>query len=84
MDLLTAFGIVAVLTMLFTYAMERRHPNWVLGFAAACLASGIYGLLTQAWLLGSVEIFWSGIALHRWWKIYQIHKRVQEMKKLPE
>lgn len=66
LDLLTLFGLVAVTAMLVTYAMEDRHPLYVLGFSAACLAGSAYGFLQGAWPFGLVEAIWSVIAFRRW------------------
>jgi hypothetical protein len=53
--------------MLPFYALEERSPWFVLAFAAACLASSVYGFLQGAWPFGVVELIWSGVALRRWW-----------------
>jgi len=66
MDALTAFGALAVAAMLLCYALEERSPWWVLAFAAACLASSVYGFLQGAWPFGVVELIWSGVAVRRW------------------
>ena len=68
MDLLTAFGVLAVAAMLVFYALEERSPVFVLAFAGACLASSAYGFLQGAWPFGVVELVWSGVALRRWWR----------------
>ena len=65
-DLLTAYGVVAVVSMLVFYALEDRRPLFVLAFAAACVASSIYGFLQGAWPFGIVEAIWSVVALRRW------------------
>ena len=65
-DLLTACGVVAVVSMLVLYALEDRHPGFVLAFAAACLASSVYGFLQGAWPFGIVEAVWSVVAVRRW------------------
>jgi hypothetical protein len=67
MDPLTAYGALAVSAMLVCYAFESRSPLFVLGFAAACLASSAYGFLQGAWPFGVVEAIWSAVALRRWW-----------------
>jgi hypothetical protein len=66
MDLLTAFGALAVGAMLVFYALEHRSSRFVLAFAGACLASSAYGFLQGAWPFGIVELVWSGVALRRW------------------
>ncbi len=67
MDGLTLFGVVAVSTMLLFYTLEPRAAVFVLAFAAASLASSIYGFLAGAWPFGVVELVWSAVALRRWW-----------------
>jgi hypothetical protein len=66
MDMLTAFGVLAVTAMLVFYTLEPRAPVFVLAFAGACLAAGIYGFLQGAWPFGVVEVVWSGVAVRRW------------------
>ena len=56
MDGLTLFGVVAVSTMLLFYALEPRDAAFVLAFAAASLASSVYGFLVGAWPFGVVEV----------------------------
>jgi hypothetical protein len=67
MDALTAFGATAVTFMMVFYALEARHPDFILAFAGACLASSTYGFLAGAWPFGVVELVWTGVALRRWW-----------------
>ena len=66
MDALTTFGLVAVTTMLVTYALEERSPHYILAFAVACGLGSIYGFLQGAWPFGLIEAVWSGVALRRW------------------
>lgn len=66
MNALTAYGLVAVLAMLVTYAFEERSPWFVLAFAASCALAAVYGFLQGAWPFGVAELVWSGIALQRW------------------
>ena len=63
---LLIFGTLAVGAMLATYALEERSVWFVLGFAAACAAASLYGLLIQAWPFAGIEGVWSAIALCRW------------------
>jgi hypothetical protein len=67
MNVLTAFGLFAVTAMLITYALEKRHPLFILGFAAACALGSTYGFLQGAWPFGIVEAIWAVVALRRWW-----------------
>jgi hypothetical protein len=63
---LTAFGAAAVTFMAAMYALERRHPGFVVAFAGGCLLSSAYGFLVGAWPFGVVEIVWAGIAVQRY------------------
>ena len=62
----TIYGVCAVSFMMAMYALERRHRNFILAFAAGCVLSSAYGFLSGAWPFGAVELVWSGIALRRW------------------
>jgi hypothetical protein len=64
--LITVYGVVAVTFMMTMYALERRHPAFILAFAAGCLASAAYGFLAGAWPFGVVEAVWSAIAVRRY------------------
>ncbi|HEX3370668.1 MAG TPA: hypothetical protein VHS56_13905 [Candidatus Cybelea sp.] len=66
MDALTLFGLFAVTAMLVTYALERRSPWYVLGFAGACALGSVYGFLQGAWPFGIVEAVFAGVAVWRW------------------
>ena len=66
MDRLTLFGLVSVSLMLVCYALERRSPWYVLGFALACGMGSTYGFLQGAWPFGVVEAIWALVALRRW------------------
>ena len=68
MDLLTAYGALAVCAMLICYALEARAAVFVLAFAVACAASSLYGFLQGAWPFGVVEAIWCVVALRRWWR----------------
>lgn len=64
--MLTLFGAAAVTFMMVMYALERRGPGYVLGFAVGCLLSSLYGFLAGAWPFGVVELIWAAIALRRY------------------
>ena len=66
MSPLTIYGVVAVGSMLLFYALEDRAPAFILAFAAACVASAVYGFMAGAWPFGVVEVIWSGVAMRRW------------------
>jgi hypothetical protein len=68
MDNLTIFGLIAVTTMLITYALEKRGKWLILAFAGSCLLGSTYGFLQGAWPFGLVEAIWAMVATRRWWK----------------
>ena len=63
MDWLLIYGSVAVATMLLMYALEDRASVYVLAFAAACVASSVYGWLVAAYPFGVLEAIWAAVAL---------------------
>jgi hypothetical protein len=63
---LSIFGLIAVTAMLVFYALEARHPWYILGFAGACALGSLYGFLQGAWPFGIVEAIWAGVAVRRW------------------
>ena len=67
MNVLTAFGLIAVTAMLICYALESRSPWWTLGFVCACLLGSAYGFLQGAWPFGLVEGVWAIVAARKWW-----------------
>jgi hypothetical protein len=70
--MLTAYGAAAVTFMMVMYALERRGPRYVLGFAFGCLLSSIYGFLAGAWPFGVVEVIWAGVAVNRYRNLHSI------------
>ena len=66
MDVLTAFGLFAVIAMLVCYALEGRSHWFVLAFAGSCALGSAYGFLQGAWPFGVVEAIWAVVALRRW------------------
>jgi len=64
--IVTAFGVVAVTIMMLMYALERRHPLFVIAFAVGCLLSSLYGFLSGTWPFGVVELVWCGVAVRRY------------------
>ena len=63
---ITVFGVIALTFMVVMYALERRHPSFVLAFAAGCLLSSAYGFLAGARPFGVVELVWTGLAVRRY------------------
>lgn len=66
MDILTLLGVVSTGAAILFYHLEPRHSLWVLGFALASLSSAVYAFLQGAWPFGVAEMFWFGVALHRY------------------
>lgn len=69
MNAVTIFGAFALTFMMVMYALETRHPRFILGFALGCGLSAIYGLVAGVWPFGVVEILWCGIALSRFSRV---------------
>jgi hypothetical protein len=65
---LTLFGLFAVTAMLVMYALEKRSPWYILGFAVSCVLGSAYGFLQGAWPFGLVEGIWAIVAARRWWR----------------
>jgi len=65
MDSLTLLGVCAVSAMLAFYALEERGPEFVLGFAGACLFGALYAALQGAWPFAALEVVWAFIAYRR-------------------
>jgi len=62
----TTFGAAAVTFMMLMYALERRHPRYVLAFAVGCVLSSAYGFVAGAWPFGVVEVIWAAVAVRRY------------------
>ena len=65
-NVLTAFGVGALTFMMVMYALEYRDRRFVVGFAAGCALSSVYGFLVGTWPFGTVEAVWAAVALRRW------------------
>src|ERR1700730_4474760 len=52
--------------MMVMYALERRHPGFVIAFACGCALSSTYGFLAGTWPFGVVEAVWTLIAINRY------------------
>lgn len=66
MSVITLYGVAAVTFMMVMYALEGRGRGFILGFAAGCLLSSLYGFLSGAWPFGVVEFIWTGVAVRRY------------------
>ncbi|MCV0429047.1 MAG: hypothetical protein K5905_26630 [Roseibium sp.] len=61
-------GLIAVVIMVASYALENKHPVFILIFASGCALASFY-----AFLIGSIpfliaEGIWALIALYRYRK----------------
>jgi hypothetical protein len=63
--LVTIYGVCVLTFMMSMYALETKHPRFVLAFALGCLLSSAYGFWSRAWPFGVVELIWTAIALRR-------------------
>jgi hypothetical protein len=70
-DSLTALGVVSTGAAILLYHLEPRHSLWVLAFAVASLSSAVYAFLQGAWPFGVAELFWVGVASHRYWLLWR-------------
>lgn len=66
------FGILAISTMVISYALEGRGRVFIAIFAFGCAMAAVY-----AWLIGSypfliAEAIWSVIAFRRWLKTERV------------
>ena len=60
------FGLLAVSSMVTTYALERRARVYILAFAISCAGACLYAVLIRSWPFAAVEAVWALIALRRW------------------
>ena len=61
----SAYGVLALAFMMAMYAGEHRGARYILGFAAGCMLSSIYGFVAGTWPFGVVEAVWALIAVRR-------------------
>jgi hypothetical protein len=80
MTALNLFGLLAVSVMVVCYALENRHPIFVLAFAASCVLASVYGFLQGAWPFGLLESVWSIIAARRWSMAVRAHAATSQAK----
>ncbi|MGH1329555.1 MAG: hypothetical protein ACRBBK_01615 [Paracoccaceae bacterium] len=64
----TEIGSAAVLLMVASYALERRHPAFILSFAIGCAMAAFYAYLIGSWLFVIAEGLWAIIAFARYLK----------------
>lgn len=76
MDWVTVYGVAALSFMMLMYWLEYRGPLFVLGFAAGCGLSSLYGFLSGAWPFGVLEAVWFVIAFRRYVRVRGVRGRV--------
>lgn len=59
-------GLMAIISMVSSYALEDRHPVFVLVFAISCAVAAIYAFLIGSYPFLIAEGIWSVIALRRY------------------
>jgi hypothetical protein len=72
----TLYGVAALTFMMLMYWPEYRGPLFVLGFAAGCGLSSLYGFLSGAWPFGVPEAVWFVIAFRRYVRLRGVGGRV--------
>jgi hypothetical protein len=77
--MLTVFGACAVTFMMLMYALERRHPAFILAFACGCALSSAYGFLAGTWPFGVVEAIWAGVAIRRYRRVRADAARAEQV-----
>lgn len=59
-------GLIAVIIMVGSYALEERHPLFILLFAGGCALAAFYAFLIWSVPFLIAEGIWAIIALVRW------------------
>ena len=60
-------GLVAIIIMVVSYALERRGRAYIAAFAVGCALAAIYACLIRSYPFMLAEGLWSVIAMRRWW-----------------
>lgn len=67
MGAVEALGIVAIIIMVSSYALERRSSIFIASFAVGCALAAFYAFLIGSYPFLIAEGLWSIIATRRWW-----------------
>ena len=59
-------GIFAVISMVLSYALEDRHPIFILTFSLSCALAAFYAFLIASYPFLIAEGVWALIAFRRW------------------
>jgi hypothetical protein len=60
-------GIVAIATMVTSYALEKRSTLFIATFAAGCALAAVYAYLIDSYPFLIAEALWAVIAFRRWY-----------------
>lgn len=60
------FGIVAIIIMVCSYALETRASIFILIFAIGCAMAAVYAYLLESYPFLLAESIWCVIAFRRW------------------
>lgn len=61
-----ALGVVAVVIMVASYALEKRDPIFVAVFSFGCALAAFYAYLIASYPFLIAEGIWAVIAFRRW------------------
>ncbi len=64
-------GIVAIVIMVGSYALEKRAPVFIATFALGCAMAAVYAYLIGSYPFLIAEGLWAIIAARRWWVAIQ-------------
>ncbi len=59
-------GIVAIATMVISYALERHSALFIATFALGCVLAAVYAYLLGSYPFLFAESIWAVIAFARW------------------
>ena len=65
--LVEVLGIVAIVTMVASYAFEKRGTFFIAAFAAGCALAAVYAYLIDSYPFLIAEGIWAVIAARRWY-----------------
>ena len=65
--LVEALGIVAIVIMVTSYALERRGTFFIAAFAAGCALAAVYAYLINSYPFLIAEGIWAVVAARRWY-----------------
>ena len=64
--LVEVLGIVAIVTMVASYAFEKRGTFFIAAFAAGCALAAVYAYLIDSYPFLIAEGIWAVVAARRW------------------